>query len=176
MIKTVQNKREKMKKLLIVDMQKGFINKNNDFLVKNIQNLIGSSRFDKIYATKFINHTGSQFFKFLNWRRFCENSEIDFAVDLPKEAVVIEKTSYAFAGGEVEKNFDKTDEIYLCGTDYDSCVLAIAFQLFDFGICPHILIDCVGSHSDNPVSKTDFEKICEENFSEQSILRTKNLR
>lgn len=62
MIKTVQNKREKMKKLLIVDMQKGFINKNNDFLVKNIQNLIGSSRFDKIYATKFINHTGSQFF------------------------------------------------------------------------------------------------------------------
>ena len=165
-----------MKKLLIVDMQKGFINKNNGFLVKNVQNLIDCGGFDKIYATKFLNHKGSQFFKFLNWSRFCENSETDFAVDLPKDVVMIEKTSYALAGAEVEKFFDKDDEVYLCGTDYDSCVLAIAFQLFDCEICPHILIDCVGSHSENPISKSDFERNCEKNFGKQSILRTKNLR
>lgn len=160
-----------MKKLLIVDMQKGFINKNNDFLVKNAQNLINSGEFDKIYATKFLNRKGSPFFKFLNWSRFCDNSETDFAIDLPKEAIVLEKTSYALAGEEVEKNFDKDDEIYLCGTDHDSCVLAIAFQFFDFGICPHILIDCVGSHSEKPISKSDFEKICVKNFGKDSIVK-----
>ena len=56
-----------MKRLLIVDMQKGFINKNNEFLVKNVQNLINSGDFDEIIATKFINYENSPYEKFLNW-------------------------------------------------------------------------------------------------------------
>lgn len=45
-----------MKILMIIDMQKGFINENNQFLVDNINNLIKSNKFDKIIATKFINN------------------------------------------------------------------------------------------------------------------------
>ena len=44
-----------MKKLLIVDVQKGFLNENCDFVVKKIENLVGGGNFDQIIATKFVN-------------------------------------------------------------------------------------------------------------------------
>lgn len=67
---------------------------------------------------------------------------------------------------------NKSDEVYLCGTDYDACVLAIAFQLFDHGIQPHIVSSCVGSHSENPsISKEDFEKLCLKNFGKNSVVK-----
>ena len=88
-----------MKKLLIVDMQIGFITKNNDFLVKNIEKLIQNGNFDQIIATKFVNNKKSQYAKFLDYTKFCGGEEIEFALDLPKNALVFEKTSYAMRGG-----------------------------------------------------------------------------
>lgn len=160
-----------MKKLLIVDMQQGFINKNNQFLIKNVENLIKNGNFDQIIATKFVNDKNSQFQKFLNWGKLCDKQSQAFAINLPASTVVIEKTSYALRGGDLACAINKDDEIYLCGTDYDSCVLAIAFQLFDIGVPPHIVLDCVGSHSDNPAfSKEDFKKHCQKNFGKNCVI------
>ena len=135
-----------MKTLLIVDMQKGFITENNKFLVKNIENLLKNHDFDRIFATKFINNEKSPFVKYLDYTKFFDGDGTDFALDL--------------RGGE----------FYLCGTDYDSCVLAIAFQLFDHGIQPKIILNCVGSHSKNSIPLEDFKKICIKNFGKDSII------
>lgn len=160
-----------MKKLLIVDVQKGFINENNSFLVKSIENLINSNVFDQIFATKFINHPKSQFVEFLNWHKLMEKSELDFAIQLPSDVTVLEKTSYSLeAGGGIQ--FNKTDKVYLCGTDYDACILAIAYQLFDSGIKPYILINYVGSASKNPLNKEEFIKLFKRNFGEDSVIET----
>ncbi len=94
----------KMKTLIIVDMQKGFINKNNEFLVKNIENLLKNHKFDRVFATKFVNNLDSQYVKLLNFDRMCDAKSQEFAVTLPDTAVILEKTSYAlpteFVGGE----------------------------------------------------------------------------
>ena len=160
-----------MKKLLIVDMQNGFINQNNEFLIEKIQGLVDSNYFDRIIATRFKNFLGSSFDRLLNWTRLCEKSEQNLSISLPQNALVVNKSTYAIEESIFKQIFTKNDEVYLCGTDYESCVLAIAYQLFDFGIQPHIIIECVGSHSDNTISKRDFEKICLKNFGKDSIIK-----
>ena len=156
------------KTLIIVDMQKGFITKNNKFLVKNIENLIKSVKFDKIITTKFINKKDSQYVKFLNYSRLMEKDETDFAIKPPKNSIEVIKTSYGLPDISLVEN----DEVYICGTDYDSCVLSICFQLFDYGIQPKIIKNCVGSHSLNPIPFEDFEKMCRKNFGEKSIINS----
>ena len=160
-----------MNSLLIVDMQKGFINDNNAFLCEKIENLIKNGKFSQIYATKFVNSEKSQYVKFLNWHKMMTQAEQDFAINLPKDCKIFEKTSYALSARDLQKLKKSGGGICLCGTDYDACVLAIAFQLFDNGIKPYIIIDCVGSHSKQPISKADFEKICVKNFGKDCLIR-----
>lgn len=83
-----------MKVLLIVDMQKGFITNSNKGLIENINSQIKSGQYDKIVATKFINKENSNYIKKLNWNAMFNGEETDFAIDLPKNAIIIEKTSY----------------------------------------------------------------------------------
>lgn len=160
-----------MKKLLIVDVQKGFLNEKCDFVVKKIEKLVGGGNFDQIIATKFVNHDESAYVQFLNYHRFLTKDETKLALNLPKNAKIVEKTSYALPEKNFQKLFKKGDEVFVCGMDYDSCMLAICFQLFDHEILPQIVLDAVASHSENPIPKADFEKICRKNFGEKSLIR-----
>ena len=160
-----------MKKLLIVDLQKGFLNENCNFVVKKIENLVRGGNFDQIIATKFVNKEESQYVHFLGYRRFLTEDETKIALNLPKNAQIVEKTSYALPEKVFKKLFKKEDEVFVCGLDYDACVLAICFQLFDHGILPQIVLDAVASHSKEPISKDNFEKICRKNFGENSLIK-----
>ncbi len=160
-----------MKKLLIVDVQKGFLNENCDFVVKKIENLAGGGNFDQIIATKFVNKNESQYVQLLNYHRFLTEDENALALNLPKSAQIVEKTSYALPEKVFKKLFKKGDEVFVCGLDYDACVLAICFQLFDHNILPQIVLNAVASHSKNPISKAAFEKICRKNFGENSLIK-----
>ena len=172
-----------MKILMIVDMQKGFINNNNKFLINNIGELLENreGEFDEIFATKFINHPSSQYVEHLQWIKMQRSKLSEFAINIPDKTKIIEKETYGlkdrmFAGnkfkvGKKEFVSDK-DEIYICGTDYDACVLAIGFQFFDHGFQPHFIMDCIGSANNSPsISKLQFIKTCERTFGKNSIIK-----
>lgn len=58
-----------MKKLLLViDVQKSFINEYTNGFIKRIEDLINSNKFDDIVFTKFINSTDSIWYKKLNYK------------------------------------------------------------------------------------------------------------
>ena len=57
-----------MKSIIIVDMQKGFINENNIHLIDKINKYLIENKFDNIIYTKCINKEGSSFDKILNWK------------------------------------------------------------------------------------------------------------
>lgn len=163
-----------MKKLLIVDVQKGFLNDNCSFVANKIQDLVDNGNFNQIIATKFVNRKESQFVEYLNYQRFLTDDETEIALNLPKNAKIVEKTSYSLAGGgenDFLKLFNKGDEVFICGLDYDSCVLAICFQLFDNKIQPKIVLDAVASHSKKPMPKAVFEKLCCKNFGKESLIK-----
>ena len=63
---------------------------------------------------------------------------------LTKEDLVFQKTSYSPLTDEFKAFLDKEnfDVAFVCGIETDSCVLATAFSLFDYGVKPIIVIDC----------------------------------
>ena len=98
--------------------------------------------------------------------------DIDLAFNvLDKDKVtIIEKTSYAFPYNIVSSLFNKDDEIYICGLDYDACVLAIGFQLFDLGFKVGFLLDSISTANVNPMPIKYFKNIILRNFGEKSII------
>ena len=160
-----------MKKLLIVDVQKGFLNEDCNFVVKRIENLLKEGNFDQVVATKFVNKQNSAYVEFLDWRQLLTDDEKEIALKLPKNAKIVKKTSYALEEKDFQKLFKTGDEVFVCGLDFDACVLAICFQLFDHKIQPKVVLDAVASHSENPMPRDVFERLCRRNFGEESLIQ-----
>lgn len=51
--------------LLVIDLQKSFINENTKYLIDRINNLVNSSMYDYVIFTKFINKINSIWVKSL---------------------------------------------------------------------------------------------------------------
>lgn len=160
-----------MKALMVVDMQNGQIKENNKHLIKKINSLLKKEKFDKVIFTRFYNHEESPFVTFLNYRKMLTDDEMEICVEMSDDSWIFPKVSYGLAPQQLqflkEKNFD---EVVLCGTDVDSCVLAIAYNLFDYGIRPYFKWDCLASKSQDKTIKSKVKKIISRNFGEDSII------
>lgn len=152
-IKNMHNndKREKVvKNIIIVDMQKGFINQNNSDIVEPIINYLKSNNFDNVFYTRFINTIGGPFVKFLGYNAMSTKEECEFVVDVVKSATIFNKTGYGLSFEMINELKNRNiKEIEICGTDIDACILAVAFDLFDNGIRPIILENLCGTSSSN---------------------------
>lgn len=137
-----------MKKLLLViDVQRDFINKNTKDYVSKIKELIDSKEFDDISFTKFINNENSKWYKELNYSG-CMDKEGQSIVLDTKEYKIFEKTIYSALNDEFrtyikEKNIS---QIYLCGFDTDACVSKKAIDLFENDYDVYVLKDYCMSH------------------------------
>lgn len=134
--------------LLVIDLQKNFINQNTKNVPDNISNLINTNRFDYVVFTKFVNDINSQFYKILGYKG-CLNSEDRRIVIDTNNNKIIEKKIYTALNQELvqfikEKNIGI---IYLCGIDTDACVLKTAIDLFENNYNVKVIEDCSMSHS-----------------------------
>ena len=139
-----------MKNIIIVDMQKGFINQNNCHLPDKINNYLKQNTFDNIFFTKCINTPKSPYVKILNWNGMIQPEQQELVVFVPNNAKILTNNGYGLCEENI-KMFKqlKIEEMEICGTDTDACCLAIAFNLFDNGIKPIILSDLCASSSKN---------------------------
>lgn len=137
--------------LVVIDLQVGFINDKTLKVVNNIRDLLDSGKYDAAIATKFTNMPGSSFDSFLGWKGMLDEKEKELLPFVEEYAdCVISKCSYSC----VNTNFIQSlvafcgslpEEVTLVGVDTDACVLATAINLFEIGIKPIIIEDCVGS-------------------------------
>jgi nicotinamidase-related amidase len=137
------------KLLLVIDVQKGFINNYTKEIPKKIKNHLeqNSNKYNFIAFTKFINTKDSNFVKQINWHSCIKNNEIEL-VDEIKGFVtkdnLFEKHTYSAFKSKQLLEFIKRNHItkmYLCGLNIDACILASAFEAFDLGYEIHILKD-----------------------------------
>ena len=137
-----------MKVLLVVDIQKGFVNSEYDYLVDKINKYIENNEYDKIIFTKFINNN-PLFSSKLNYVKLKDEEEQEIVVNIPNNSVILEKRGYGLSLENIEyiKNLN-VKEIDICGIETDACVYAIAMQLFDNNIYPNILINYVDTIDD----------------------------
>lgn len=137
--------------LVVIDLQVGFINDKTIKVTNNIRDLLDSGQYSVVIATKFTNMPGSSFDSFLGWKGMLEEEEKELLPFVEQYAdCVISKCSYSC----VNTNFIQSlvafcgslpEEVTLVGVDTDACVLATAINLFEIGIRPIIIEDCVGS-------------------------------
>lgn len=138
-----------MKKMLVVvDLQRSFINENTEFIIDKIKKLVNSNDFDKVIFTKFVNNEDSIYVSKLNYKGCLTNEEQEIMIDT-KDNIVLNKnvyTVYSDRFKEIVRDF-KINEIYLCGIDTECCVLKSAFDLFEMGYDVKVLKDyCACTH------------------------------
>lgn len=122
------------KMLLVIDLQKSFINPNTEFLISKIDSLVNSGSYDLVVFTKFINDNDSMWVKKLNYKGCISLEDRKIMIDT-KDNIVLKKSLYtAYSDNLINLiNLFKIDEVHLCGIDTECCVLKTAFDLFENG-------------------------------------------
>lgn len=138
--------------LVVIDLQVGFINDKTIKVANNIRDLLDSGEYSAVIATKFTNMPGSSFDSFLGWRGMLDEKEKELLPIVEEYAdIIVNKCSYScvkntnFIQSLVALCDGLPDEVTLVGVDTDACVLATAIDLFEIGIKPIIIENCVGS-------------------------------
>ena len=140
-----------MKSLLIViDLQKAFVNDNTKHIVEKINSLINEKKYDETIFTRFVNYNGSIWTQKLNYKECISNDSRELMIDT-KDNLIFDKSIYSALTNEL-KNYiedNKIDNIYLCGIDTECCVLKTAFDLFENGYNVYVLKDyCACTHGE----------------------------
>jgi len=126
--------------LLIVDVQKGFINQHTRHIPALVEQI--QEKYDFTIATRFFNEPDSFFRKLMGWHRFGKGSgDVELAFSARPDALILDKPAYTcvtpgLMGFFKEKNIS---EVHVCGIDTDICVTKCAVDLFENKIVPVVL-------------------------------------
>jgi len=132
--------------LLIVDVQKGFVNGQTAHIPALVEAL--QYRYDDVFVTRFINPEGSLYRSLLRWDGMAsETKDVDLAFRVRPGAVILEKAVYtcvtpSFLAMLRDRGVAAVD---ICGVDTDACVLKCAMDLFESGVRPVVLASCCAS-------------------------------
>lgn len=129
--------------LIIVDVQNGFVNDNTREVLDVVNKAKEKLKYDVCVLTKFFNSEETSFSQILNWKRFQTEEEQELSVGIEMHDKVIYKSTYSAVTDELKTliSQNRYKKAYVCGIETDSCVLATAFELFDNGVEPMIIID-----------------------------------
>lgn len=135
------------KALIVVDVQKYFLDHRTKNIVRNIRDYLNknSSKYSKVYFTIFKNDPKSPLWQISAWRGCVASPDTDICDEI-KEFANDKNLFYKniLSSAKVPQVIDglKSNnilEVHLCGFDTDCCVLATAYDLFDQGIKPVVL-------------------------------------
>ena len=136
--------------LLVVDVQKCFLNKYTGHIPGRIARLIDGGGFERVLFTRFVNAKEGPYHRFLDWHE-CEGPPgTDLAPELAPWVApdrVFTKPGYTGLPAALTERLraDQPERIVLVGIDTDMCVLKVAMDVFDLGIRPVVLMDCCAS-------------------------------
>lgn len=142
-------RRKKVKILLLIDIQEGFMNEITESIPNNVKKHIKNYSYDLVIATRFINKIESLHKSELKTKDMTMLSPHAKLVEGISEIsdIVLMKSTYTSLTADVAKLLEKNNmkQVYLAGLNTDTSILATAFDLFDKGIRPIILSKCCGS-------------------------------
>lgn len=146
--------------LVIIDVQKGFLTKDTDFIPGKVGKLLESRTFDHIVSTRFMNTKDSPHYIFTNWDKLMdfESQKLDDYIASVSEKVFDKSINSCFSEEFLlylkEKNISK---LYFLGIDTDCCVLKSAFDCFDRKIPFEVIIDCCASTGGKKIHEAAYE-------------------
>ena len=126
--------------LLVVDVQKGFINAHTAHIVQRVEQLL--DKYQHIFCAKFFNPQGSFYRRLLHWHEIERGSkDHEFAFKVPQNALIIEKSTYSCVSKSFVQLLKRRGirRIDLCGLDTEICVTKSAVDLIERGPVPRVL-------------------------------------
>ncbi len=141
-----------MKALLVIDLQKYFINENTEFLPGKIANFIEKHTFDYTVFFQYVNTPDSNFVKIHNWNHMFGSPETDIVDEVTQYLTgnnLFKKHSFSVFRAEGFSEFMKSkliNELYLCGIDTDACILSSEMEAFEKGYDAKVIEDLCASH------------------------------
>ena len=133
--------------LIIIDVQKGFINQWTGHVPARVQ--ARQDEFERVIVTRFVNPPGSPHRRLLGWPQFAADSaDVELAFAPREGARIMDKSTYTCAAGDfvTELKQKGVERVHLCGIATDTCVLKSAVDLFEAGLEPLILATDCASH------------------------------
>jgi len=155
------------KALIVIDVQKYFLNKNSKKFVLRIRDYLKQhfSDYSQVYFTIFKNDSTSSLWKISEWRDLTGPPETEICDEI-KEFTNDKNMHYknilsAFKVPAIKKSIrdNKISEVHLCGFDTDCCVLATTYDLFDQGIKPVLLENLTWSTSKDNLHESAIQMI-----------------
>lgn len=131
--------------LLIIDVQKYYLNETTQDIPSKIAEYIEKNDFDFIIFSKFVNHDNSNVARAFGWKKMQGPPETDICDELKKyvkEDNVFEKDTYSlFKSKHFLKYLDENSisNLSICGFDTDACVLATSYEGFDLGFRVNVI-------------------------------------
>lgn len=134
--------------LLVIDLQKSFINDNTSEIPLKVEKLIRNNNFDYVAFTKFINYDTCNFNTVLNYKGCMSEEERNIVIDTGNNKIFC-KSVYTALNNELIDyiNDNNINMIYVCGIDTDACVLKTAIDLFENNYNFRVIENCSMSHS-----------------------------
>ncbi len=133
-------------RLLIIDVQTGFINEWTAHVPARVDGL--QSSFDQVIVTRLYNPQRSLYRKLMGWKAFSLGSaETQLAFSPRGDATIIDKSAYSCLTEPFVDRLrsDGVNRVHLCGIATEDSVLATAVDLFQHGIEPVVLAHACGS-------------------------------
>lgn len=134
--------------LLVIDVQKAFINENTKHITNKINELINQNKYDNVVFTRFINDEHSLWVEKLDYKECISEESRKIMIDT-KNNLVIDKNIYSALNEELKQYIkdNNINDIYLCGIDTECCILKTALDLFEKEFNVYVLKDfCACTH------------------------------
>jgi len=144
--------------LLVIDVQKYFINRYTQHIPEKIADFIkkNNNRFDYILFFKFLNSWQSNWVKISDWTKMFKSPEIDIVPELNQfvnKNNMFTKTAFSCFKAKGFADFvrnKKINDLYLCGLDTHACIYCTAMEAYELGFNIHVIADlCAASHGLN---------------------------
>ncbi len=163
--------------IIVVDVQPAFLNERNAYIVKNILELLNSSRYDLYIEATFHAEKGSLWEIQQDW--ICPEGEKtktvpELAEKLSKlNAIKVHKETKSAFKGNVNLSVVLKEagirEIHVVGVDTNDCVLATAYEAFDLGFITYVIEECCQSSSSEKLHEYAIELLRGQNMTNNSV-------
>ena len=140
--------------LLVIDVQTGFVNERNAWIILNIAKLITDGDYGSFVCAEFQADQGSQWDKQSGWTFELSPTvpEIKNILNTEKTTFVTKKSRSVFIeqSSLVQKLRDQgIEEVHVVGYDINDCVLTTANDAFDYGFYTYVIEEASDSSQSN---------------------------
>lgn len=137
------------KALIVVDVQEGFLNDRNRWIIPHIQKLLRDGGYDLYIEAIFHAEPGSLWDTQVHWTFPLQPTIPEIEKWLPADTVRVTKMTKSVFKGDVDVTgllkSKSIEEVHIVGVDTQDCVLATAQEAFDLGFYTCVIEECTES-------------------------------